>query len=130
MPAQADLMHIASFGGERGAECAYLLCTYAYRDQSYKETESQIFQLIDQFAAFDTWKHKAFLLLIDAYIGMEDWFQAKTTGESILEFVQDPATRAEAEKRLIEIKRLEDAAMMINVSADSTSTEEITPEAP
>ncbi len=70
------------------------------------------------------------MLLIDAYIGMEDWFQAKTTGESILEFVQDPATRAEAEKRLIEIKRLEDAAMMINVSADSTSTEEITPEAP
>ncbi|MDB4694061.1 tetratricopeptide repeat protein [Flavobacteriales bacterium] len=128
--AQADLMHIASFGGERGAECAYLLCTYPYRDQSYKETESQIFQLIDQFAAFDTWKRKAFLLLIDAYIGMEDWFQAKTTGESILEFVQDPATRAEAEKRLIEIKRLEDAAMMINVSADSTSTEEITPEAP
>ena len=58
--AQADLMHIASFGGERGAECAYLLCTYPYRDQSYKETESQIFQLIDQFAAFDTWKHKAF----------------------------------------------------------------------
>jgi len=128
--AQSDLMHIASFGGERGAECEYLLCTYPFRSQNFQETEASVFQLIDKFAAFDTWKHKSFLLLIDAYIGMEDWFQAKTTAQSILEFVEDPETRAEAELRLINIERLENTALMLMAPIDSTVVKEQTPEAP
>jgi len=123
-------MHIASFGGERGAECEYLLCTYPFRSQNFQETEASVFQLIDKFAAFDTWKHKSFLLLIDAYIGMEDWFQAKTTAQSILEFVEDPETRAEAELRLINIERLENTALMLMAPIDSTVVKEQTPEAP
>lgn len=128
--AQADLMHIAEFGGERGAECQYLLCTYPYRAKDYQQTETAIFKLIDEFAAFDAWKHKSFLLLIDAYIGMEDWFQAKTTAESILEFVQDPATRAAAERGLIQIETLEAADLQTSVPADSTQISASAPEAP
>jgi hypothetical protein len=123
-------MHIASFGGERGAECEYLLCTYSFRARDFQQTEAAIFQLIDKFAAFDTWKHKAFLLLIDAYIGMEDWFQAKTTAESILEFVEDPSIRDEANTRLVDIERLENAALQLNSPTDSTNTAPSTSEAP
>ena len=128
--ARPDLMHIASFGGERGAECEYLLCTYSFRARDFQQTEAAIFQLIDKFAAFDTWKHKAFLLLIDAYIGMEDWFQAKTTAESILEFVEDPSIRDEANTRLVDIERLENAALQLNSPTDSTNTAPSTSEAP
>jgi TolA-binding protein len=128
--ARPDLMHIASFGGERGAESEYLLCTYPFRNRDFQQTEAAIFQLIDKFAAFDAWKHKAFLLLIDAYIGMEDWFQAKTTAESILEFVEDPAVRDEANTRMVDIERMQNAALQLNAPADSTNAIEITSEAP
>jgi TolA-binding protein len=128
--AQSDLASIANFGGERGAECQYMLCTYPYRAGDFKQTETAIFQLIDEFAAFDTWKHKSFLLLIDAYIGMEDWFQAKTTAESILEFVEDAETRTGAENRLLQITTLEAMALETIDLPDSTSTEAEMPEAP
>ena len=61
---------------------------------------------------------------------MEDWFQAKTTAQSILEFVEDPETRAEAELRLINIERLENTALMLMAPIDSTVVKEPTPEAP
>jgi hypothetical protein len=70
------------------------------------------------------------LLLIDAYIGMEDWFQAKTTAESILEFVEDAETRTGAENRLLQITTLEAMALETIDLPDSTSTEAEMPEAP
>ena len=61
---------------------------------------------------------------------MEDWFQAKTTAESILEFVEDSAIRDEAKKRLVVIERMENDALQLNAPADTTHAEEIMPEAP
>ena len=49
---------------------------------------------------------------------MEDWFQAKTTAESILEFVEDPAIRDEANTRMVDIERMQNAALQLNAPAE------------
>ncbi|MDO7740691.1 MAG: hypothetical protein MUP94_03350, partial [Flavobacteriales bacterium] len=117
--ASADLKTIASFGGERGAECQYLLCKINFDRKDYQATESSIFLLIDQFAAYDEWKFQAFLLLVDAYIEMEDWFQARTTAQSILENVALEWVQNRALAQVERIDRLEQEILLQVIESDS-----------
>jgi len=124
--ARLDLVSVASYGGERGAECQYLLCRIQYDQQRFSETETLIFQLIDQFAAYDEWKFKGFLLLVDTYIGMEDWFQARTTAQSILENVPLDWVQTQALAQMKELNRLEQRRLLEDSVKDSL--EAITPD--
>ena len=102
-----DLQAVAVFGGARGAECKYLMASIAFQRNLYEATETEIFELVDQFASFDDWKFKAFVLLVRTYIGLDDLFQARTTAESILDYVTSPDIRAEVNGLLEEIHLLE-----------------------
>ncbi|MFZ4786365.1 MAG: hypothetical protein ACOYLH_12880, partial [Flavobacteriales bacterium] len=62
---------------------------------------------IEKYSAFAEWKYKAFLLLADVYVGMKDYFQARTTLEQILERVQEQWVRDEATRKLDELDALE-----------------------
>ena len=62
---------------------------------------------MDQFGAFDEWKNKSFLLLVDGYIGMKDYFQAKSTIEAIEMNVTDEQVKSAARQRVILIEGLE-----------------------
>ena len=117
--ASVDLKTIASYGGERGAECQYLLCKIDFDNKDYQATESSIFQLIDQFAAYDEWKFQGFLLLVDAYIEMEDWFQARTTAQSILENVALDWVQNRALYQVERIDRLEQEILLNVIESDS-----------
>lgn len=109
--ARPDLELLAEFGGARGAECGFILCDITFQSGDYEATETQIFQFIDRFAAYDQWKFKSFLMLVDCYIQAEDWFQARTTAQSILEFVESTEIREVAEEQLLKIDQLELAAI-------------------
>lgn len=105
--ATPDLKHVAAFGGTRGAECQFMLCLIEFNAKRYAQAEQALFEFIESYAHYESWKHQAFLLLVDTYIAVEDWFQARATAESILEFVQVESIRKEATTKLDLINRLE-----------------------
>ena len=120
--ASEDLKAVASFGGERGAECQYLRCQILFNRQDFPATESLIFELIDQFAAYDEWKFKAFLLLVDTYTAMEDWFQARTTAESIVDNVAIDWVQKQALAQLANMDRFEQLRLLETSQRDSLET--------
>jgi hypothetical protein len=107
IPAYDDLAQVAKFGGSRGAEAKYLMAQVAYERKLYPAAEQEVFELIDTFSAYDEWKYRGFLLLVEVYIGMDDLFQARVTAQSILDQVKVEWVQEEARKSLENVQRLE-----------------------
>jgi len=110
IPAYDDLAEVAKFGGSRGAEAKYLMAQVAFQRKLYPAAETEVFELIDAFSAYDEWKYKAFLLLIEVYMGMEDYYQARVTANSILEQVEVPWVQTEARRLLTALDAREAAS--------------------
>ncbi|NNC82538.1 MAG: tetratricopeptide repeat protein [Flavobacteriales bacterium] len=96
--------------GKMGAESKFNIARIIYNRQEYTESEEEIFELIQQYPSQEFWKIKAFLLLADVYTGMEDYFQAKATLQSIIDNVQDEGIRAEAIAKYEAIVAIEQGA--------------------
>ena len=126
--ASPDLIAVAALGGTRGAESQFMLCQIAFVGGDYTATEQALFEFIQAYANYDSWKHQAFLLLVDTYIALADWFQARATAESILEYVQVESIRSAATAKLATIDELELAELNPPAAVDSTDTEPSTPE--
>lgn len=94
-------------GGNRGAEAKYSMAEIAHAKASYKAAETEIFQLIEKYSAFDEWKFKGFLLLADVYVGLEDYFQARTTLNTILANVNVDWVIQGANERLARLDAIE-----------------------
>ena len=73
-----------------------MLCQIAFASGDYAATEQALFEFIQPMPTTTAWKHQAFLLLVDTYIALEDWFQARATAESIFEYVQVESIRLAA----------------------------------
>ncbi|NND93605.1 MAG: tetratricopeptide repeat protein [Flavobacteriales bacterium] len=82
--------------GKMGAESKFNIARIAYTQSDYSAAEQEIFELIQSYPSQEFWKVRAFLLLADVYTGMEDFFQAKATLQSIIDNVQDESVRKEA----------------------------------
>jgi hypothetical protein len=67
--------------------------------------------MVDQFAGFEEAKNKSFLLLVDAYTGMGDFFQAKATVDAIMSNVEDEKVKQEANAKLAVIMEKENAEL-------------------
>ena len=126
--ASLDLEKVAALGGERGAESQFLLCRMSYESGDYPATEQALFEFIEAYANYDAWKHKAFLLLVDTYVGRSDWFQARATVESILEYVKIEEIRSKASQKLAIIDELELAELNPPISNDSIITNSSIPQ--
>jgi TolA-binding protein len=87
--AVTDLKEVVKRGGTAGAESKYLIANSYYSQEQFKDAETEIFQLIEKFSAFDEWKYKGFLLLVDVYISLKDYFQARATINAIMENVTE-----------------------------------------
>ncbi len=74
---------------EFGAEAKYWLSDGLYRQKKYKEAQASILELNKQFADYDKWRIKAFILLADVYVGLNDIDQAKATLQSVIENADD-----------------------------------------
>ncbi|MFN4234149.1 MAG: tetratricopeptide repeat protein [Bacteroidia bacterium] len=68
-----------------GAEAKYLLAHIQYNLKNYKESEKIIFELAENYANHDYWVAKAFILLADNYVALNNTFQAKHTLQSIID---------------------------------------------
>jgi tetratricopeptide (TPR) repeat protein len=103
----ADLKEVVKRGGNAGAESKYLIASSYYSKEEFKAAETEIFQLIEKFSAFDEWKYKGFLLLIDVYISLKDYFQAHATINAILENVTESSVVDAANAKKATLEQLE-----------------------
>jgi len=71
--------------GEAGAEALYGLAVMSYDEKDYKNAEKHIFRLTGDYASYDYWVAKAFILLSDVYMKTGNTFQAKQTLQSIID---------------------------------------------
>ncbi|MFH1121307.1 MAG: tetratricopeptide repeat protein [Bacteroidota bacterium] len=71
--------------GEYGAEALFSLAEMCFLEKDYKNTEKYIFKLTGDYASYDYWVARAFILLSDVYLKTGNTFQAKQTLQSIID---------------------------------------------
>ncbi len=86
-----------------GAEAAYQMAYVRYLQKRYKEGEKEVFDLARKFPSYDHWKAKAFILLGDIYVGLDDLFQARATLQSVVDNCTEPDLVDQAAQRLANI---------------------------
>ena len=92
---------------EYGAEAKYLLAQILYQQKEYKQSYETLLDLTDDFSAYDQWVGKAFLLMADNFLAMDQVFQARATLQSLVDnFPLQPVKDAAASK-MKEIDRME-----------------------
>ncbi|MEI7585955.1 tetratricopeptide repeat protein [Runella sp.] len=80
---------IAANKDEFGAEAKYWASQALYRQEKYKEAQASIMELNKQFADYERWRVRAFILLADVYVSLKDPDQAKATLQSVIENAED-----------------------------------------
>jgi TolA-binding protein len=85
---------------EYGAEAQYLVGESLYKQKKYKESLEMCFALNDKFGAFEKWRGRAFLLVADNYMALEEPFQAKATLQSVIENSDDKEIVEQAKAKL------------------------------
>lgn len=95
---------IAMAKDEAGAEAKYRIGEIQYLKKSYNESIKTMQELANNYADYIVWYEKAFLLIADNYIGLNDAFMAKATLNSIIENSETPEIVAAAKQKLNSIK--------------------------
>jgi TolA-binding protein len=83
-----------------GAESKFNIAFIQYNKKDYSAAKKSIFDLNDNFSAYEQWTAKGFILLADIYVEQKDNFQAKATLQSVLENVDDEALKTIAREKL------------------------------
>jgi TolA-binding protein len=91
---------------EYGAEAKYLLAEIFYLNKEYAQCKETVISLNNDFAAYEIWVGKAFLLLADNSLAQDgDAFQAKATLESLIEHFPLQSIKDQAKAKLAEIEK-------------------------
>ena len=93
---------------EHGAEAKYLLAQIFHLEKEYKQSYETLLSLTEDFAAYDEWVGKAFLLMADNFLAMDQIFQARATLESLVENFPLASVKDAASAKLKEIDREEE----------------------
>lgn len=106
--AQAEFSKLVKLkSSEIGAEANYYLASIEYQNGRYTESEKLIFDLINEFASFEFWVAKSFILLSDVYVGTGNYYQAKYTLQSVIDNYKGEDLVTEARTKLDAIIALE-----------------------
>ena len=85
---------------EYGAEAKYLLGQIFYLEKNYKQSFETLTSLNKDFASYESWVGKSFLLIADGFFAQEDYFQAKATLQSLIDNFPVESVKEEARKKL------------------------------
>ncbi|HEY0743093.1 MAG TPA: tetratricopeptide repeat protein [Chryseosolibacter sp.] len=88
---------------EYGAEAKYMLGQIFYLEKNYKQSFETLTSLNKDFASYESWVGKSFLLIADGFIAQEDYFQAKATLQSLIDSFPDENVKGEARKKLQQV---------------------------
>jgi TolA-binding protein len=86
-----------------GAEAKYMIAYIDFVTGKYTEAENGIFELSENYASYDYWVAKGFLLLADIYLATGNEFQARETLKSIVEHYRGPDLGEIAAQKLKEL---------------------------
>ncbi len=89
---------------ELGAEAKYELCMAAFRKGKPDRSETMIYELSENYAAYPYWVAKGFILLADIYVQRDNTFQAEQTLQSIIDNYDGSDLKQEAQEKLNRIK--------------------------
>jgi TolA-binding protein len=70
---------------EYGAEAKYRIGEIFYLTKEYKQCFETLVKMNDEFGTYDDWVGKAFLLMSDNFLAMDDRFNAKQTLQSLID---------------------------------------------
>ena len=90
-----------------GAESAYYSAVASIKLKKYDEAENKVFDIADNFSAYNYWVAKSFIALADVYVAKENYFQAKETLRSVIDNYKGEDLRQEARAKLAEVERKE-----------------------
>ncbi len=90
-----------------GAEAQYLMGEVLFKKKEYRQSLDALFKLNEDFAQFQRWKDKAFLLIADNFIAMGENYQATATLNSIISASPDKKTKDAAKAKLDALKGVE-----------------------
>ena len=90
-----------------GAESAYYSAVASIKLKKYDEAENKVFDISDNFSAYNYWVAKSFIALADVYVAKENFFQAKETLRSVIDNYKGEDLKQEARAKLAEVERLE-----------------------
>ena len=124
--AQAESDLLATVNAARdvhGAEAQYLLGDIYYAQKDYKKSIETLIELNSAFAAYDEWVGKAFLLLADNYVALDELHQAIETLNSIVTDFPIEFYRNEANKKMEQIRAMKDARDNVQTQ-DTTNVNE------
>ncbi|MCB9261840.1 MAG: tetratricopeptide repeat protein [Flavobacteriales bacterium] len=92
----------------QGAEAQYYRCLVLYKQTKYDDSQDEIFKLSEDYASYEYWVVKGFILLSDVYLAQKDYFQARATLQSLQEVYDgDQSLLNEIEAKLKKIDELE-----------------------
>lgn len=94
-----------------GAEAKYYMAQIAFDKGAYKNCEKEVFELIENFSAYSKYKFEGFLLLVEAYVALEDIFQAKATLNALIGNANEDWVKERSRARLAELEAIEKAAL-------------------
>lgn len=92
---------------EFGAEAKYTLAQILYQQKEYKQSYETLMSLAQDFASYDEWVGKAFLLIADNFRAQDDIFQAKATLQSLIDNFPLQHIKDQAKAKLREIEAAE-----------------------
>ncbi len=98
---------IALVKDDFGAEAQYLISQMLYNQKKYKESSEMIMaKFRNEFSdAADKIVGKAYILLSDNFVGLDNFFQARATLNSLIENIADKDIVAEAKTKLKAIEK-------------------------
>ncbi len=89
---------------EPGAAAKYFIADIQFRRNEFVPSQNTIFELIDKIPYYDEWIGRAFLLLAETYVALEEDFQAIATLQSIVDNRPVDAISNQARARLAELQ--------------------------
>jgi predicted negative regulator of RcsB-dependent stress response len=106
---------------EFGAEAQFMIGRIFYQQKQYQQSLNTLFEMNENFSAYDLWLGRAFLLIADNYVALNELFQAKATVNSIIQYSPVKEIVDEAKIKLETIIKLEgEIPTQEEVNADTT----------
>jgi TolA-binding protein len=93
---------------EMAAEATFRLAYIQFKQKDNEGAEASCYQLINQIPTYDKWVGECLLLLSDIYLDEKEYFQAKSTIETLKENMKEADLNARADAKLIVIKKAEE----------------------
>jgi TolA-binding protein len=87
-----------------GAEAKYEIAYIQYLNKDYKGCKKTVTELDAQYASYDNWVARGYIVLGDSYVAQGDYFQARHTYQSVADNVEDEELKALANKKIAEIE--------------------------